>query len=44
MEAHYDRCSPGLIAFHDESAAVAFVREHGGHVLRFATMTAAARP
>ena len=44
MEAHYDRCSPGLIAFSEESAAVAFVREHGGHILRFAAMTAAARP
>jgi hypothetical protein len=41
MEAHYDRCSPGLVAFSSESAAAAFVRQHGGHVLRFATLTAA---
>lgn len=40
MEAHYDRCSPGLVAFSTESAAASFVREHGGQIVRFATLTA----
>ena len=41
MEAHYDRCSPGLVAFSTETAANKFIREHGGHVFRFATLAAA---
>lgn len=41
MEAHYDRCSPGLVAFSSETAAAAFVRRHGGQIVRFATVAAA---
>ena len=41
MEAHYDRCSPGLVAFSSETAAAAFVRKHGGQMMRFAALAAA---
>ena len=41
MEAHYDRCSPGLVAFSSDAAAAAFVRKHGGQLMRFATLAAA---
>lgn len=41
MEAHYDRCSPGLVAFSSEPAATAFVRRHGGQIVRFSTVAAA---
>jgi len=41
MEAHYDRCSPGMVAFSSQASATAFVRNHGGQVVRFATLAAA---
>ncbi|MBI4161989.1 MAG: hypothetical protein HY509_06050 [Acidobacteria bacterium] len=30
----YDRCLPSLVAFRDQAAAVAFVRDHGGTLHR----------
>jgi hypothetical protein len=38
--SHYDRCSPSLLAFSNESAARGFARQHGGQLLDFAQMTA----
>ena len=35
LQAHFDRCSPSVLAFSDRNAAGAFAREHGGQVLRF---------
>ena len=38
MHAHFDRCSPSLLAFGDRKAAEVFASEHGGQVLPFAEM------
>jgi hypothetical protein len=35
MEAHFDRCSPSLLAFADKQAAERFARQHGGQVLTY---------
>jgi hypothetical protein len=35
LEAHFDRCSPSVLAFQDQKAAAAFASEHGGQVVRF---------
>ena len=35
LEAHFDRCSPSVLAFQDQKAAAAFASEHGGQVIRF---------
>jgi hypothetical protein len=40
----YDRCSPSLIAFGQRSEAVQFAHEHGGEVLAFKDVMAAAAP
>ena len=39
--AHFDRCAPSILAFADERAAARFAAAHGGHVERFATLSAA---
>jgi hypothetical protein len=36
LMAHFDRCTPSVIAFSSRDAAVAFAKEHGGRVLTFA--------
>lgn len=38
--AHFDRCSPSILAFARREAADAFVREHGGTALRFPELAA----
>jgi hypothetical protein len=35
LEAHFDRCSPSVLAFQDRMSAAAFAREHGGELIRF---------
>lgn len=35
MHAHFDRCSPSMLAFRNLKTAQAFAVEHGGQVLRF---------
>jgi hypothetical protein len=40
VQAHYDRCSPSLLAFSSESAARGFVRDHGGHIIVFPKLAA----
>ena len=40
VDAHFDRCSPSLLAFGSKGAADRFAREHGGQVLRFADVSA----
>lgn len=40
MESHFDRCSPGVLAFATMAAAESFAREHGGEVMRSAALTA----
>ena len=40
MESHFDRCSPGVLAFATKSAAESFAREHGGEVMRSTAITA----
>ena len=40
VEAHFDRCSPSLLAFSGKAQADAFAREHGGQVLRFSDVAA----
>jgi hypothetical protein len=43
LHAHFDRCTPGLVAFAAEDDARAFVRRHGGQVVPFSEMAAAYR-
>lgn len=38
MQAAFDRCLPGMLAFRDEKAAESFVDVHGGRILRFADL------
>ena len=40
MEAHYDRCAPSLLAFSRRDSAAAFIREHGGQILRYENVAA----
>jgi hypothetical protein len=40
-DLRYDRCSPSMLAFKQESEAMAFVRQHGGQVLRFEEIASA---
>ncbi len=40
MESHFDRCSPGVLAFATKPAAESFAREHGGQVMRSTALTA----
>ena len=40
MEAQYDRCAPSLLAFSRREAAAAFIREHGGQILRYENVAA----
>ncbi len=40
LEAHFDRCSPSVLAFQDQKAARAFASEHGGQVARFSAFAA----
>ena len=40
VHAHFDRCSPSLLAFSSREKAVAFAREHGGKVMPFADTAA----
>lgn len=37
----YDRCSPSLLAFDNQSDAMQFVRDHGGEVLPFKEIASA---
>lgn len=43
LAQHFDRCSPGLLAFGRKAAAERFVAEHGGTVLPYQEMAAAYR-
>ena len=38
MHVHFDRCSPSLLAFAKREAAEAFMREHGGRMVRFSEL------
>jgi hypothetical protein len=38
LHAHFDRCSPSILAFVSGAAAREFSRQHGGQVLRFADL------
>ena len=40
-DLRYDRCSPSMLAFKQDSEAMAFVRQHGGQVLRFEDIASA---
>ena len=40
----FDRCSPGTFAFRDRAAAVAFVAENGGTVMRLAEFMREGKP
>ena len=40
LEAHFDRCSPSVLAFQDQKAAIAFASEHEGQVVRFSAFAA----
>jgi hypothetical protein len=40
-DLRYDRCSPSMLAFKQKSEAMAFVRQHGGQVLRFEDIASA---
>jgi hypothetical protein len=35
LQAHFDRCSPSVLAFQDQKSATAFSSEHGGQVVKF---------
>lgn len=35
LEAHFDRCSPSVLAFQDQKSAAVFSVEHGGQVVKF---------
>ena len=35
LQAHFDRCSPSVLAFQDQKSATAFSGEHGGQVVKF---------
>jgi hypothetical protein len=43
LAQHFDRCSPGLVAFGRKAAAERFAAEHGGTVLPYQEMAAAYR-
>jgi hypothetical protein len=40
LEAHFDRCSPSILAFATRELAAAFARENGGRVLPFGELGA----
>jgi hypothetical protein len=40
LESHFDRCSPSVLAFHDQSTAATFAGEHGGQVVKFSDFAA----
>jgi len=40
---HFDRCSPGMVAFREEGAAREFAARHGGQVMKFGEFEAAYR-
>ena len=40
LQARYDRCSPSILSFPDQSSAGAFAAEHGGQVMSFTTLAA----
>ncbi|MBX7135160.1 MAG: nitrous oxide reductase accessory protein NosL [Fimbriimonadaceae bacterium] len=41
VHAHFDRCSPSILAFRDMKTAQIFVAEHGGQVDRFSDFASA---
>jgi hypothetical protein len=41
VELNYDRCSPSLLAFTQQTEAAQFAREHGGEVIAFREVAAA---
>lgn len=40
LHAHFDRCSPSILAFRDMKAAQRFAAQHGGQIQRFAALAA----
>lgn len=42
-EAHFDRCSPSLLAFATRVAAARFARQHGGEVVPYDAVLSTAR-
>jgi nitrous oxide reductase accessory protein NosL len=40
LEAHFDRCTPSVLAFRDQPAATAFAGGHGGRVVKFSDFAA----
>ena len=43
LDTHFDRCSPGLIAFGGIRQAQAFALEHGGQIIQFSDLVSAQR-
>ncbi len=43
VQAHFDRCSPSLLAFSTKAAAVRFARQHGGEVVPYTVVAAQLR-
>lgn len=35
LDAHFDRCSPSVLAFRDRASAATFANGHGGQVVKF---------
>lgn len=42
-QAHFDRCSPSILAFSTKAAAVRFAQQHGGEVLPYSVIAAQLR-
>lgn len=40
LESHFDRCTPGVLAFQDQKSAAMFASEHGGQVARYSDFAA----
>jgi hypothetical protein len=40
LESRFDRCSPSVLAFHDQRSAATFAGEHGGQVVKFSDFAA----
>jgi hypothetical protein len=44
LEKCFDRCYPSVIAFARPESALAFVKQHGGEMLKFDTLLSESRP
>src|SRR5262249_38958122 len=44
LEKCFDRCYPSVIAFAQPEAALAFVKRHGGEIVKFDTLLSESRP